>query len=319
MNNKLLTLSLLAIALTSCSSSTSVVESKVFCFDTMVDVKLYQGDKDNVSDIEDILNDYDALADNYQARTVTNVYSLNQTNDEIVVDERLYNLLKTSASVMSEGADYFNPLCGSLAKKWKESLAEGEILSSDVINAELAKISSSSLSFNDENNGVTRTGEAEIDLGGIAKGYVLDEVLSYLNENEITQYLINAGSSSILLGEKNTKDGLFTVGLKDVSDAYIKLSNCFVSTSATSEQGVEIDGVTYSHIINPVTGSAINQNDAVIVISDTGYYGDALSTSMMNNTIDEIKVLEQEHDIKTIVIKDNEIAYCHEGIEVYYH
>ena len=74
----------------------------------------------------------------------------------------------------------------------------------------------------------------------------------------------------------------------------------------------------YSHIINPVNGSAINENDAVIVISDSGYYGDAMSTSMMMNTVEEIIELEIEHDIKTIVIKDGNIVYKNEEIEVYY-
>ena len=97
------------------------------------------------------------------------------------------------------------------------------------------------------------------------------------------------------------------------------MKNCFVSSSSVSEQGVEINNVTYSHIINPVTGSAVNENDAVIVVSDYGYYGDAMSTSLMMNTIDEIKAIEKEHNIKTIVIKNNAISYCNEGLEVYHH
>ena len=81
---------------------------------------------------------------------------------------------------------------------------------------------------------------------------------------------------------------------------------------------MEIDGVTYSHIINPFTGSAINKNDAVIVINDKGYLGDALSTSMMLSTIDEIVALEESLKVKTIVIKDNKIIHKHEDIKIYH-
>ena len=81
---------------------------------------------------------------------------------------------------------------------------------------------------------------------------------------------------------------------------------------------MKIGDVTYSHIVNPVTGQAINENDAVIVISNKGYYGDALSTSLMMNTVSEIKEIEVEHNIQTIVIKNHQIVYKNENIEVYH-
>ena len=308
---------LLIIPLTACSQNNFVINNKVFCFDTYIDINLYEGEKSFSSDLENYFVNYDKLADNYNARDINNVYSINHTNEEITISEELYGLLKTSFNVSNEGAQYFNPLCGSLAKKWKEALSNKQVLENSVIEQEIDRIKNSSLSFKD-NNVVQRLGEAEIDLGGIAKGYVLDKSLEYLKEKDVKHYLINAGSSSILLGEKKSKDGLFTVGIKDLNNAYIKVKNCFVSTSSKSVQGVEIDGVTYSHIINPITGSALNENDAVIVISDKGYYGDAMSTSLMMNTVDEIKEIEKEHNIKTIVIKDKKAVYVNESIEVLY-
>ena len=219
------------------------------------------------------------LTQNYNIYPTIRIY---QTNEELTIDEKLYSLIVDSLYMSYNVADYFNPLCGSLSKKWKESLAKKEILSETVINEELEKINNTVITLK-ENNVIQRTGEAEFDLGGVAKGYALDLVNNYLQENGVGSYLINAGSSSIALGEKLTKDGLFTVGLKEVKNAYIKAKHCFISTSSIYEQGVTIDGVTYSHIINPVNGSAINNYDAVIVISESGSYGDAISTSMMSH------------------------------------
>ena len=306
----------LVIPLTACQQSPAL-ESKVFCFDTMVEIKLSEGNKEDLTEIKKIFNYYDQISDNYQAREISNVYTINQTNDEVVVDKELYDLLKVSFDVKNEGANYFNPLCGSLVKKWKESLKNKQILAENTINEELLKINSSSISFKEDNK-IKRVGEAEIDLGGIAKGYALDMAKSYLDSKSISKYLLNAGSSSTMLGEKNSKDGLFTVGLRDLEGSYLKLKNCVISTSGIDVQGVTIDGVTYSHIINPITGSAINNYDAVVVISEKGYLGDALSTSMMMNTIDEIKTIETEHNVKTLVIKDKKIVYQNEGIEVHH-
>ena len=306
----------LVIPLTACQQSPAL-ESKVFCIDTVVEIKLSEGNKEDLTELKKIFTYYDQISDNYQAREISNVYTINQTSDEVVVDKELYDLLKVSFDVKNEGANYFNPLCGSLVKKWKESLKNQQILAENTINEELLKINSSSISFKEDNK-IKRVGEAEIDLGGIAKGYALDMAKSYLDSKSISKYLLNAGSSSTMLGEKKSKDGLFTVGLRDLEGSYPKLKNCVISTSGIDVQGVTIDGVTYSHIINPITGSAINNYDAVVVISEKGYLGDALSTSMMMNTIDEIKTIETEHNVKTLVIKDKKIVYQNEGIEVYH-
>ena len=318
MNKRIYLTLILPLIITSCSQTPKVLANKIFCFDTMVETKLYEGTKENSSEIEKLFKRYDAISDNFQSRDVTNVYSINHTNDEIEIDKDLYDLLKTSFDVQNEGGTYFNPLCGSLVEKWKESLKNKQILDENAKNDEILKINSSSFAFK-ENNVVQLNGEAKIDLGGIVKGYVLDKVYDYLKEENINSYLIDAGTSSLLLGEKKSKDGYFTVGISGLDNSYIKLKNCFVSTSGVAVQGVEIDGTTYSHIINPINGSAINLHDSVIVVSDKGYYSDAMSTSMMMNTIDEIKQIEIDYNIQTIVIKDNKIDYCHEGIEVLKH
>lgn len=316
MNKRLLIPFIALLSITSCSNNVELTD-RFFCYDTYVEIKMYEGKDEDLKTLKNLFATYDALADNYQSRGLTNIYYLNHKNTEEHVGTALYNLIKTSVCVQLEGATYFNPLCGSLAKLWKNALKDNEIPSETAINTELEKINNSSIAFRDDVY-VQRLGEAEIDLGGIVKGYALDEAKAYLDNLNYKKYLINAGNSSILLGEKNTNDGLFNVRIDDLNNSYLKLKNCFVSTSSKSTQGVEIGDVTYSHIINPVTGSAINLNDAVIVISDKGYYGDAMSTSLMMNTVDEIKQIEIEHNIQTIVIRNNQIVYKNEKIEVFH-
>lgn len=307
---------LIIFPLLSCSHNQNH-ESRVFCFDTYVNISLKSEVTTDIKNIENILSTYDKLSDNYLNRDVKNVYTINNNlYTDIEVNEELYDLLKTSYDV-SEELTYFNYLCGSLSKKWKESLKEEKVLSNDVIEEELFKMNNTQLLFKD-NNVIQKIGDAEIDLGGIAKGYALDKVNEYLLDKGLKNYLIDAGSSSILLGEKESNDGLFSVGLT-IDNAFIKAKNCFISTSAKSRQGVKIGDITYSHIINPLNGSAINENDTVIVISDKGYLGDALSTSLMMNSVEEIRAIETALNVKTIVIKNEQIIYSHQDIEVLYH
>ena len=311
-------LSLLSVLpLISCTSD-FVLKGKVFYFDTMVEIKLFQGNKSNIKDIKSILEEVDELSDNYHSRSVNNVYTINHSNEEMTISHVLYNLLDKSLCVGAYGASYFNPFCGSLSQLWKDKLTTRELPSEEEINAELDKMHSSYLELYN-NNSIKRNGEATLDLGGIAKGYALDLVYNYLTQENIKQYLIDAGHSSILLGKKPTESGYFDIGVKDLGKAYLKLKECFVSCSGKSVQGVTIDGVTYSHIINPTNGSAINLNDSVIVVSDSGYLGDALSTSMMMNTIEEIQEIENTTGVKTIVIRNGRKVYSHQDLKIYYH
>lgn len=304
--------------LTSCSNTNLVITDKVFCFNTMFEIKLYDGDKTDIEEIESTFNKLNQLTDNYQARSINNIYTINNTNESVTIDEGLYDLLKLSFDFQNNVSNYFNPLCGNLAKKWKESLKNLQILDEISINEELDKIKNTSVDLSNINS-AQRIGEAEIDLGGVAKGYALDQVFQYLDNSDINHYLINGGRSSILLGEKKSSDGLFNVGLSDINNAYLKLKNCFVSTSGVSTQGVTINGITYSHIINPIDGSAINKHDTVIVISSSGFLGDALSTTMMLCDIDEIKELENKCNVQTIVIDEGQIIYQNENVQIYKH
>lgn len=285
-----------------------------YYFDTMCDYKLFEGDENNAIDIDDILKKVDKLTDNFNERDVENIYKINKTNENVQIDADLYELLSLSFSEKLGYLSYFNPLIGSLSKKWKESLKNKEILSNSIIEEELTKMASSSLTFL-ENNTVKRNGESEIDLGAVAKGYALDKIKDYFNEKEIKQYLIDLGNSSILLGEKKDEQ-FFTVKISNLDNAYLMLKNCVVSTSSFERQKVEIDGKVYSHIINPNNGSAENEHDAVIVISEKGYLGDVLSTDFINESVDSIKSLEEFYNVKTIVIKDKKIVYKTSGLEV---
>lgn len=316
MKCKKLLLLLSLVPLVSCSKNT-LIESRVFYFDTLVDIKLYDGNQTDMKTIKQILLSVDEVADRYHQRTVNNVYTINNTNETVEVNEVLYNLLFTAVNVKNELATYFNPLCGSLSDLWKESLENNELPSDEDIVTELNKIANTTLSLS-SGCYVQRIGDASIDLGGIAKGYALDLVRDYLYNSNKKQYLVNAGSSSILLGEKNENNGYFNIGISDLSNSYLKLKNCFVSTSSKSVQGVTIDGVKYSHIVNPTTGSAVNLNDAVIVVSSRGYIGDALSTSMMMNTIEEIQNIESSLGVKTIVVRNGQNVYSHPDLKIYH-
>ncbi|MBP5574832.1 MAG: FAD:protein FMN transferase [Bacilli bacterium] len=335
MNRLIKTLPLFLVAsLTACDIAHSYPIDTLFCFDTVVTVKTleYHGLMYSITvqkNTCDIIKGVDAISDAYKKRDVTSVYDINNTNEKIEISYDLYNLLNQSLSV-KEKARYFNPLIGSLSNKWKESLNKSEVLSNSIIQEELAKIDNSSLILEREDDKyyAQRVGEALIDVGAVAKGFALDKAQKFLihHSDPDNEYLIDAGSSSILLGNNfDHQHGFssFKVKLKDLpNDSYLFLNNCYISTSGVSEQGVKIGDQTYSHIVNPYSGVAINNYDTVIVVTSfedesNGLLGDALSTSFMMSSLSEIEETIKDSDIEVIVIKGNEVIYKTENIKIY--
>ena len=191
-----------------CSTAKQPLVSKEYYFSSLVEVKLHDGTKEDIDAISSILNRYDKLSDNYKQKgTDTSVYTLNQSNYEQTISSDLHELLEKALELKTSTNGYFEPLIGSLSKHWKESLKNKQALDQMTIEEDLNDILNSSLILNEDT--AQRVGDAEIDLGAIAKGYTLDKVKDYLDSQEEKQYLISAGSSSILIGEKNTKSGCF--------------------------------------------------------------------------------------------------------------
>lgn len=303
---------------TLCGCSTPKVEHHRFSyyFDTLVDCKLFEGEEQNVADLMDIFSKYSKIADNYQTTDLANLYTINNTSGEVVIGEDLYNMLKKTKEFQEDLGSYFNMLTGSLSKKWKEAIKNETVLSSAEILNELDKIEATTFTLK-ENNVVQKAGSAEIDLGAVAKGYSLDVAKARLDSNNFSKYIIDAGSSSILLGEKDTEDGLFTIKIKDLDNKFLKLKKCFISTSSIKEQYKEIGGKIYSHIVNPETGDATPINDTVIVVNQSGFEGDVLSTTMMMCSIPEIQSFENKYNVQTVVIRNHEVVYKHANLSIF--
>src|SRR2546423_6411674 len=95
-----------------------------------------------------------------------------------------------------------------------------------------------------------------LDLGGIAKGYILDRALDALRAQGVARALLEAGGD-IVLGEAPPR-GRRGWRIAIAAGGTV-LHNCAVSTSGDTEQFVIIGGVRYSHVIDPPTRLGLNK------------------------------------------------------------
>ena len=124
-----------------------------------------------------------------------------------------------------------------------------------------------------------------IDLGGIAMGYAVDEVLKVLRDRGITRALVDA-SGDIGVGDPPPGKPGWTIDVVPLSadgtpSRQIVLANAAVSTAGDAFQHVVIDGKRYSHIVDPRTGLGMTDRSAVTVIARDCLTADALDTAVI--------------------------------------
>jgi len=124
-----------------------------------------------------------------------------------------------------------------------------------------------------------------IDLGGIAKGYAVDRAIHALEKSGVKNALVNAGGD--LRGISDNENHEWTIGIQDPSDrsrlmGKMKLKNRAVATSGDYERFFELDGLSYSHIIDPRTGYPANDFCCigVTVMTESAMAADAIATAL---------------------------------------
>ena len=124
-----------------------------------------------------------------------------------------------------------------------------------------------------------------LDLGGIAKGYAVDEALKVLRARGIDRALVG-GDGDIVVGEPPPGKPGWRIGMAtlDVPNAptnrYVLLKQAAISTSGDLSQRLEIGGVRYSHIVNPHTGLGVTDHSLVTVIARDSTTADSLATAV---------------------------------------
>lgn len=122
-----------------------------------------------------------------------------------------------------------------------------------------------------------------LNLGGVAKGYIVGRAFEALREEGIEWAIIKAGGEITTFSDK--EDELFEVGVQDPRNkdgiiGTLSIPSGAVSTSGDYERFFIKDDVRYHHIIDTTTGYPARGLRAVTIVSKDPTLADALSTAV---------------------------------------
>jgi thiamine biosynthesis lipoprotein len=148
------------------------------------------------------------------------------------------------------------------------------------------------------------TSPIQIDLGGIGKGYAIDQMAKLLNDWSIDTALINGGCSSVLaIGCPSGTEG-WHLTLSNPANREQILANLYLHDRAVSGSGLQKG----PHIIDPLTAQPVKGKKAAWVCAPTAAAADALSTAFMIMSPDQIRQYCSSHpDTAAMVISEDEV------------
>jgi thiamine biosynthesis lipoprotein len=224
-------------------------------------------------------------------------------------------ILKTAAEISDASGGAFNIAVGSVVNLWKFTSGEAKIPDEESLKASISNADYTKIRL--EGDTVMVPEGMEIDLGGIAKGYIADRIADFLRERGILHAILNFGGNVVTLGGK--LDGTpWTVGLQvpfgehgQKCWAAVPCSDGSVVTSGVYERGFYSDGVWYHHIVDPRTGWPVqNGVDCVTVCAKDSLLADGLTTALfVLGPEDGMKLAERFHVQAVYLERSGKITY----------
>lgn len=232
---------------------------------------------DRIAALEDIMSDY---------RPQSEVRRLAERAGEAVpVSEHLFTVLARALDLSRRSNGAFDPTVGPFVELWRAARRTGRLPAPAELDAARARVGWEKVRL----DSAARTVRLEasgmrLDLGGIAKGYILDQALAELRRNGMTRALLEAGGD-IVVGDAPPGHPGWRVTVPGGGPAIAAraeaLAHAALATSGDTEQFVVVDGVRYSHVVDPRTGLGVTGRRQATVVASDGLTADGLATALV--------------------------------------
>lgn len=191
-----------------------------------------------------------------------------------VVSAELLDILLHAKAAYIKSNKSFDITLGPLTRLWRKARKENLFPDDKTVKEKLALTGFNKIIIDSLQQTVQLLQSGiQIDMGGIAQGYIVQKVINFLKDNGITNALVNASGDISAIGKPSGTPG-WTVAIampqseNAVLNKKLLISNKAVTTSGDTYQFIEHNGKKYSHVINPATGYGITSRRSVTVIAD---------------------------------------------------
>jgi len=251
-----------------------------------------------------VLSDYDPESE------LRRLCDTSNEGNPVAVSADLWRVLARSQEIAERSEGAFDVTVGPLVRLWRSARRTKELPTARSLDKARSKVGYRLMRLDAERRTVELLrSKMRLDLGGIAKGYAVDEALGVLRDCGVERMMIDAGGNLGLGGPPPERSG-WRVGLaspdgKSPPRQYLLLANCSLSTSGDLWQYAVIGGVRYSHLIDPRDGMALTGRMSATVVGPDGMTADGLSSAIAVLGPEKgLKLIENMKDVAAWIVRE---------------
>jgi thiamine biosynthesis lipoprotein len=231
---------------------------------------------DRIAELEDIMSDY---------RPESEVSRLERRPAEwVAVTDELFHVVARAMEIAEATDGAFDVTVGPLVGLWREARRSARLPAKAALDSARALVGWRRVALDSSGRRVRLAAPGmRLDLGGIAKGYIVQQALAALRAQGVANALVEAGGD-IAVGDAPPGKRGWHVGVPTADSVVGRraaaIANAVIATSGPSAQFVRMNGKRYSHVVDPRTGIALTNAFHATVIATDGAIADALATAL---------------------------------------
>lgn len=228
----------------------------------------------------------DVCLSDYQAESELSRLNMTAGNGKAVsVSDDLWRIV-TAAHDLSTATDgAFDITVGPLVRLWRRARRYKELPKPEWIAEARTVVGYQLLKLDRDRQTIELPRpDMRLDPGGIAMGYAADEALKVLKQHGVTRAMVDA-SGDVVCGDAPPDRPGWIIGIAVTGGKggkptrYVSLANAALTTSGDTYQFVELNGVRYSHIVDPRTGLGLTNRATVSIVGPDGITADSVATA----------------------------------------
>lgn len=250
--------------------------------------------------------------------------NLNAGIQPVKVSPEVFGLVQRALliSELTDGA--FDISYASMDQIWKfDGSMDGRMPSKEQIQASVSKIGYQNIIMNEAESTIyLKQNGMKLGFGAIGKGYAADRAKELMQSLGVKGGIINASGDLTTWGKR--PDGSdWMVGITNPLNkarmfSWLPVANRAIATSGNYEKKVVIDGVEYSHIIDPRTGYPVRGIRSVSIIADSAELCDALATSVFVLGVEKgLFLINQLESVACLIVDHENTLHYSRNLEIH--
>ena len=259
-----------------------------------------------------VLNEITRLSSILSAYDANSEFSnwLKTKNQPITVSKDLFTVLSLFDQWRVQTAGALSASAETVNLVWKDAAAKNQLPANDALKNAIAQTQQIHWTLDAANKTATHISDAPLKLNSFAKSYIIKAAANAaMTATKINGILVNIGGDLVIAGNISENIQISNPKADAENDAPIDnlvLSNKAVATSGNYRRGELINGVWYSHIIDPRTALPANEIISATVVANSATDAGALATAFnVLSTKESIALAAKYAGVDYLIITKN--------------